>query len=127
MTQLVYRSHALIEDLGVGECTMHRASGSSAARWWQLWFRVQRDDNGQPETLCVPMSPGGGYVPNGPGGKTWGLARVGLNTWQVSPSIKVDASGDAHASAAGLPSIWHQTPMIVAVPDDEPWARGGKP
>lgn len=128
MSSLLYRSHALIEDLVVGECTMHRASGSSADRWWQLWFRVLRETDGQPADFCVPMNPGGSYQPNGPGGKTWGLMKCGSNTWQVSPSINVETSGDAFAGPRStLPSLWHQTPQIVGVPDDEPWARGDAP
>ena len=134
---LIYKSHALIEDLAVGECTMHRASGSGAACWWQLWFMVLRETDGQPMRCCVPMNPGGGYIENGPGGKTWGLtmpavtpydAGPGTKTWQVSPSINVLNTGDAQVGPhPTLPSLWHQTPEIVGVPDAEPWANGVAP
>lgn len=137
MTMLIYKSHALIGDLAVGECTMHRASGSSRGRWWQLWFRVLRETDGQPEDFCVPMNPGGGYIENGPGGKTWGLTvpiatpydiAPGTKNWQVSPSINVLNTGDAYdGQHLELPSLWHQTPEIVGVPDDEPWANGVAP
>ena len=127
MTTLVYRSHAMIEDLEVGECTMHRASGAEAGRWWQLWFRVQRDTDGQADTFCVPMNPGGPLIAQGPGGRTWGLLKRCIGQWQVTPSINVLASGDAHHGPSADGSIWHQTPTIVGVPEDEPWARGAAP
>ena len=137
MSMLRYKSHALIEDLVVGECTMHRASGSGAGRWWQLWFRVLRDSDGQPATFCVPMNPGGSYVGKGPGGKTWGLTvpkatpydvAAGTKNWQVYPSIDVKANGEAHpGNGSRDSSLWHKTPQIVGVPDDEPWARGDAP
>ena len=125
--QLSYKSRAMIADLTVGECTMHRASGSANARWWQLWFCVPRKPDGVAATFCVPMNPGKAYRPDGPGGKTWGLTKCGPNAWQVSPSINVEANGDAHATYEGLPSLWHETPTIVGVPDDEPWACGDAP
>lgn len=120
MTMLIYKHHAEIEDLAVGECTMHRASGSAAACWWQLWFRVLRETDGQPQNFCVPMNPGGSYIENGPGGKTWGLTipvgsmypiAPGTKNWRVSPSINVLNTGDAHNGPhPELPSLWHQTP-----------------
>jgi hypothetical protein len=136
MMMLLYKSHALIEDLAVGECTMHRASGSGCGRWWQLWFHVLRDSDGQPEVFCVPVNPGGSYIENGPGGKTWGLTvpvatpydiAPGTKNWQVSPSINVENTGNAHAESITLSSLWHQTPQIVGVPEDEPWANGVVP
>jgi hypothetical protein len=132
---LKYRSHALIEDLQVGECTMHRASDAGPARWWQLWFRVLRDTDGQPEDFCVPMNPGGG--PSEGARRTWGLTcpdatpydvAPGTRNWQVSPSINVLGHRGAVAGPAeGEVSIWHQTPTIVGVPIDEPWANGAAP
>ena len=95
MTTLHYKPHSLIEDLALGEYTMHRASGSTAARWWQLWFNVPRDSDGVPEVFCVPCNPNGPFLPSGPGGKTWGLANLGQGTWQVSPSINVLNTGNA--------------------------------
>lgn len=115
---------------------MHRASGSNAARWWQLWFRVLRDTDGQAEDFCVPMNPGGSYIENGPGGKTWGLTcppasmqdiTPGTKNWRVAPSINVLNTGNAVAGAHPAPSLWHQTPEIVGVPDGEPWANGIAP
>lgn len=135
MTMLIYKARAMVEDLAVGECTMHHASGSIAGRWWQLWFRVLRETDGQPNVFCVPMNPGGSYVENGPGGKTWGLTvpvatpydiAPGTKNWQVSPSINVKQTGDAtHEPETTLPSLWHQTPQIVG--DSEPWANGALP
>ena len=126
MSTLKYRSRAMVEDLELGECTIHRASGSAAARWWQLWFYAPRDDDGQPEYFCVPVIPGGSYCA-GPGGKTWGLNRASATTWQVSPSINVLSDQDAVSGTHEEPSIWHQTPLLVDVPDDEPWTNRQAP
>lgn len=131
---LKYKPHSLIEDLQVGECTMHRASDAGADRWWQLWFRALRDTDGQPEDFCVPMNPGGGPTENPR--RTWGLtcpdatqyvAPPGTRNWQVSPSINVLQSRAAMPGAQDGASIWHQTPTIVGVPLDEPWANGAPP
>jgi len=136
MSALTYRSHALIEDLAVNECTVHRASGSGSARWWQLWFNVLRDSDGQPEVFCVPVNPGGAYTENGAGGRTWGLSKPqastfehapGTSNWMVSPSINVLNDGDAVDGTHAHPSLWHQTPELLNVPDDEAWATGGAP
>lgn len=138
MTLLKYQPHARIEDLAIGECTLHRASGASGARWWQLWFHVLRDSDGQPAMFCVPVSPRGSFADNGPGGRTWGLtcpqasaeaSPPGTHDWVISPSIDVKDNQDAVAGheADPRPSLWHQTPEIVDVPDSEPWARGEVP
>ncbi len=137
MTVLRYKSHGRIEDLEVGECTAHRASNSGAGRWWMLWFRVLRETDGQPEDFAVPINPGGGYIEQGPGGRTWGLVRPqatafasgygSSSTWAVSPSINVLDDRDAVAGTHEHPSLWHQTPEIQGVPDSEPWAQGAAP
>lgn len=133
MSVLRYRPHAQIEDLALGECTMHRASGSGSARWWLLWFYVRRDSDGEPETFCVPVNPLGSFSESGPGGRTWGLtcpeasaqlSAPGTRNWMISPSINVLADGDALAGTHEHPSLWHQTPEIVDVPDSEPWTQG---
>ncbi len=121
---LTYKPHALIEDLALGECTVHRASNASAARWWLLWFYVARETDGQPETFCVPVAPNDSYSESGPGGRTWGLTNVGSNRWQVAPSINVLNNGESVNGEHSLPSLWHQTPQIVGVPDSENWATG---
>ena len=75
----------------------------------------------------MPINPNGGYVASGPGGKTWGLTRASMaGTWQVSPSINVLAGHEAqvHPGPHAAPSLWHQTPSIVEVPDDEAWISG---
>lgn len=127
MTTLKYQAHARVEDLHVGECTVHRASGSGGARWWLLWFHALRETDGQPETFCVPVAPFGAFNEHGPGGKTWGLTLTGFGTWSVSPSINVLQDRDAVAGTHELPSLWHQTPDILDVPDSEPWAAGAAP
>jgi hypothetical protein len=130
MSVLTYKHHAQIEDLHVGECTIHRASGSGPARWWLLWFNVLRDNDGKPEIFCVPVNPNGPYLEQGPGGRTWGLTKPeasthehgdGQSNWQISPSINVLDDRDAVAGTHEHPSIWHQTPEISNVPDDEAW------
>ena len=116
-----------VDSLAVGECTVHRAR-DNGRRWWQLWFRVERETDGAPESFVVPIHPRGAFLPSGPGGKTWGLTRVGPGLWQVSPSINVvsDAQGTRthdgpHPSAR---SLWHQTPQVSGVPDEERWILG---
>lgn len=125
---LTYRSHTRIEDLRPNECTIHPAADGSGKRWWLLWASVYRDDRaGELIDIAVPVNPGHGYVENGAGGRTWGLANVGGGTWRASPSINViDESGarwlhpGVHEAA---PSIWHHTPDIIGVPDDDPWCK----
>lgn len=123
---LVYKPHARVEDLAVGDCTVHRAAKSPAERWWLLWFYVARETDGVPEDFCVPVNPGGPAIESGPGGRTWGLTKTAAGVWQVSPSINIQVSRVALMGPAG-PSLWHQTPQIVGVPDDEPWATGRAP
>lgn len=119
---LKYRRHAQVEDLQVGECTIHRASNSTSGRWWQLWFRVLRDTDGVDEVFCVPVRPNMTFLPNGPGGKTWGLnTKSGGSDWQISPSINVLGNGDAHEGQRNEVSIWHHTPCITDVPLGENW------
>jgi len=121
MTKLRYRSNACVSDLQVGECTIHRCGNSDGARWWVLWFRETREDNGQPADFGVPINPNGTFDPSGPGGKTWGLTRAAPRSWQISPSINVLGSGESHPGVHTAPSQWHQTPTIVGVPDNEAW------
>ena len=76
--------------------------------------------------LAVPVNPNGTYVEHGPGGRTWGLTRVGGGRWQVNPSIDVKQGPDAPVFAPGAEArssgtIWHQTPVLVGVPDGEAW------
>lgn len=117
---LRYQAHARIEDLAIGECTVHPCAAATGARWWLLWFRVEREDNGQPDDFAVPIAPNGSFTEGGPGGRTWGLSPTGGGVWQVSPSINVTA-GEVVAGAHPMPSIWHQTPQIGGVPNTERW------
>lgn len=124
MTTLRYRSNICVSALQVGQCTVHRCGNSAGARWWLLWFRETREDNGQPADFGVPINPGGAVDPNGPGGKTWALSRSGPGAWQVAPSINVLITGEPHPGAHGAPSQWHQTPSVVDVPEGEAWIGG---
>lgn len=85
--QMIYRNDASIEDLEIGECTMHRAITSGGSRYWHMWFRANRETDGQPFDFCVPMNPNGNYTESGVGGKTWG-ARRGF-AWRMA-SIAID-------------------------------------
>lgn len=124
MSELRYRSFVDVEDLEVGECTMHRClNGNGPAEYWHLWCRVLREDNGQSLDFCVPVNPGGAFDENGIGGKTWGLTRAGDGRWQFSPSINVLADRQLHPGPHDAPSMWHQTPAVVGVPDGEAWTR----
>jgi hypothetical protein len=124
--ELRYRSFVDVDALEVGECTIH-AVGGPAPSFWHVWFRVNRDSDGQPAVFCVPVAPNGTYSENGPGGKTWGLTRSGVGAWQVAPSINVLATPCSKTNAqvvAGAhenDSLWHHTPMLVGVPDGEKW------
>ena len=124
MSDLHYRSFVYVDDLAVGECTIHRAGNASGASWWLLWFRVNRETDGQPDDFGVPINPNGSFIEAGPGGKTWGLNRAEPGAWQVSPSINVINTGEVHPGEHGAPSLWHQTPKIVGVPDGEAWIAG---
>jgi hypothetical protein len=121
MATLRYRSNVCVGDLEVGECTMHRAANDTGARWWLLWFRVNREDNGQAADFAVPMNPNGGWIEAGPGGKTWGLIRSSPGAWQVFPSINVLGTNELHPGPHEAPSQWHQTPVITDVPEGEAW------
>lgn len=119
---LTYRPHARIQELAVGECTIHRAGDATGARWWLLWFFVARETDGVPEDFCVPVYPDGAASSSGPGGRTWALTQASPGTWQVSPSVNILDTGEAVAVRVGMGSLWHQTPTIVGVPTGEPWA-----
>ena len=122
MVTLKYRSNICVSELGPNECTIHRASNDTGARWWLLWFCVNRETDAQLADFAVPVNPNGAFNPDGPGGKTWGLMRGLVGTWLISPSINVVNTGAAHPGEHEAPSLWHQTPILIDVPDDV-WTR----
>jgi hypothetical protein len=129
---LRYRSFVEVEQLALGECTIHRAGDKNGNRWWNLWFYVPRDTDLMPEAFVVPVAPNGAYTEGGPGGRTWGLQRAGDGAWQVSPSINFLNDNDARRAVAGLaptggPSLWHHTPRIEGVSDVDTWTTGAAP
>ena len=126
---LKYRANASVEDLALGECTVHSAGDGSGARWWQLWFYVPRDSDGVPEVFVVPVAPHGSFSENGLGGRrTWGFTPVpGTQDWQISPSINVLDDRDVVAGTHAFPSLWHQTPRVEGVPETERWTAGSAP
>lgn len=102
---LVYRAVLWIGDLALNECTIRRARAPEGAAWWQLWALVRREN---PFYVGVPVNPNGPCLEVGPSGRrTWGLVRASATDWHVSPSI--DAG------------VWHETPVIVEVPENERW------
>ena len=126
MVTFSYRSFVDVGDLQVGECTIHHADDGKGARFWHMWFRVNRDSDGQPDTFLVPVIPGGAYTESGPGGRSWGLnrSRTVSTGWDISPSINVLDTGELHPGPHAAPSLWHQTPTVVEVPDGEAWMTG---
>ncbi len=127
MTVLYYRSNVCVDDLAVNQCTVHRCGNSDGQRWWGLWFRVAREDTGEEIDVLVPVNPNGNFDPSGPGGKTWGLTQApdkNDGAWQIAPSINVLASAELHDGDHPAASQWHQTPLIVKVPDTEAWTIG---
>ena len=124
MTTLHYRSNVCVDELNVGECTVHRAANDQGARWWLLWFRVTRETDNQPADFAVPINPNGPFVEAGSGGKTWGLTQSGPDTWQIAPSINVLPGGAVQEGAPADASLWHQTPALVGVPAGEAWQTG---
>jgi hypothetical protein len=122
VSTLRYRSNVCVSDLKVGECTIHRAGTADNARWWLLWFCVARVTDGRPMDAAVPINPNGSYVEAGPGGKTWGLTKTAVGTWQIAPSINVLGTRVVHPGTHPTEvSLWHETPTIVDVPDGETW------
>ena len=120
MMMLRYRHFVDVDALAVNECTV-RACSDGKSRWWQLWFHVARETDGQLDTFVVPIAPNAGYT-EVDGRKTWGLTALGDGEWQIAPSINVLATRDAHAGGhESGGSLWHQTPKIIEVPDSERW------
>ena len=108
MSVLTYRPYAERGALDLDECTIAPvATGAGVA--WMMHFYVRTTD-GDEQTFRVPVNPHGPPVENGPLGRTWGLTRSTPGSWQISPSIDF--------------GNWHQTPMIVGVPEGEPWIGG---
>lgn len=122
-----YRAFVDVDDLAVGDCTVHRAAGGNG-RWWQLWFVVDVPTRGR-LAVAVPVNPGGDYTPIGPGGKTWGLARTSKSgVWHVKPSVNVLVSGTPHPGLlGGMVSLWHDWVRLSGVGEADTWTAGGPP
>lgn len=54
------------------------------------------------------------------------LTPLQVPTSGSSQSFRAD-SRDAVAGTNAFPSLWHQTPELLNVPHDEPWANGAAP
>jgi hypothetical protein len=129
---LRYRSFVEVEHLALNECTIHRAGDGGSRRWWNLWFYVLRDTDGGPQAFVVPVAPCGVYSENAPGGRTWGLTKVGDGQWQIFPSINVIVNEvGGHSVVTGHAptgrSLWHHTPLIEGVSDADTWTTGAAP
>ena len=126
---LRYRSYVPVEDLAIGECTVRATGNNAGAAWWQLWFRVLREDNGQPIDVAVPINPNGSFVEAGPGGKTWGITRTDpvSTTWIVAPSVNVLHTADLHPGDHPEPSMWHQNVAVDGVSASDLWITGAPP
>lgn len=122
---LSYRSFAEVDLLELNECTIHRCTGGPGGDYWHIWFRVLRDSDGEVDTFCVPIIPNGNYTETGPGGKSWGFYHTGRMTWSPTPSINVLNTRELHPGThPDIPSLWHQTPTVINVPDNERWSTG---
>jgi len=122
MIELHYRVFLEVDDLELNECTIRRCNDGTR-HWWQLWFYVAQNTDGQPHAFAVPIVPNGAYV-EVDGRKMWGLTRLAgdFGRWQVSPSINVLQTREMHPGEhETIGSLWHETPIIVDVPDGERW------
>lgn len=122
MISLHYRSFLEVDDLELNECTVHRC-GDGTHLWWQLWFYVAQQTDGQPRAFCVPIIPNGEYT-EVDGRKMWGATRVGdvIGWWRVSPSINVLVTREVQPGVhEEIGSLWHDTVQMVNVPDGERW------
>lgn len=119
--------HIEPEDLKIGECTIRPTRTlDGQATYYRLWFYVARNTDGAPEMFGVALIVNGSFTESGPGGRSWGFTRAsaGAGAWQISPSINVlgVVSRETHAGEhPSLGSVWHHTPIVVDVPDGEPW------
>jgi hypothetical protein len=119
--------HVEPEDLKVNDCTIRTTTGENGAAYPRLWFYVLSDEGVALEMLGVPLAPNSTYSEGGPGGKTWGFTKTAAGVWQVAPSINV-LQHPIHGviiHPGEHPEIktssWHHTPVVVGVPEGEPW------
>ncbi len=118
MSELRYRPiHH--DALAPGECVVEPSLESPSR--WLLWFCFTRTTDGKTERRWIPVLPNED-APNGRAG--WGLRRAGADRWQIAPSIKCLESRD-HDGADDV-EVWHETPMLVEVPDGLPWQNGAR-
>lgn len=102
--------------LSPGECAIGKSAPGGTV---YLAFCFTRVTDGKPETRRIPIHVGG--TPDNDG---WGFTLVVPGVWQVTPSIKCserlhnDPSDSAKYEDV---EVWHETPQVVGVPDDEPW------
>ena len=85
-------------------------------------FAFVRTTDGKMEARSIPVVPHGDSCSTsvGPG---WGLKPLGGGCWQVSPSIRcLDREPDPQDPSKDRDvEVWHHVPVVVGVPDGEPW------
>lgn len=86
---------------------------------WHLRFRYRSKLDGELHDAAVPIFPNADAPEGKPG---WGLKRVD-NGWQVSPSIAISTRRpDPNEPGKWIDvELWHETPLIVDVGEDERW------
>jgi len=105
--------------LAENECTIFRGHGPGEGPW-MLRFCFRRVTDGKLESRAIPVYPNADQQSGG-----WGLKRVD-GGWQVAPSIacsnrEPDGDFQDDRSKDKVTEVWHQTPLLVEVPDGEPW------
>jgi hypothetical protein len=123
MISLSYRGRIFVDDLLVGECTIHRCFDDQGGRWWNLWFSVRRQSDNIPDIFCVPVNPNKPPLENSTRGKTWGLSKDTTEplVWNLSPSVNILGTRDPHPGTHERPSLWHDTIRITDAPEGEAW------
>jgi hypothetical protein len=110
--------HALADN----ECTIFCSGGDARFKWYlRICYRQKTD--GELAECAVPVFPNADAPEGKPG---WGLKRVKDGCWQVSPSIKITTSrpDPSDPSRQQEVELWHETPVVVGVPEEERWTHG---
>ena len=111
-------------DLQPGECTIFDNPYRHGN--WLMAFRFIRATDGKPETRTIPVNPRGGPTNRDAAiGMTWGLQPIvrSPGQWQISPSVNcLDSVPDPNDASKNIDvEVWHKVPVVVDVPEGEPW------
>ena len=100
-----------------GECGVWRSRGDTE---WYFSFAFLRTTDGKPEHRSIPIVVGRDLAP---GERGWSLKKAAPGRWQIHPSIScLEYVKDKDEQPKSV-EVWHETPVIVGVPDEEPWTR----